>query len=104
MIRSSGRWGYANKIVMMIEMTYILQYTAVFVLMLLAELLYFKLAVKYSIIDKPHHQSSHTGRRGDQGRRYRILPCFPAVVGCQRISFCLGTVRINGAGNCQFYR
>jgi len=42
-------------------MTYILQYAAVFVLMLLAELLYFKLAVKYNIIDKPHHQSSHTG-------------------------------------------
>lgn len=42
-------------------MTYILQYAAVFVLMLLAELLYFKFAVKYSIIDKPHHQSSHTG-------------------------------------------
>ena len=42
-------------------MTYIWQYAAVFVLMLLAELLYFKLAVKYSIIDKPHHQSSHTG-------------------------------------------
>lgn len=46
---------------MMTEMTYILQYVAVFVLMLLAELLYFKIAVKYSIIDKPHHQSSHTG-------------------------------------------
>ena len=46
---------------MMTEMTYILQYAAVFVLMLLAELLYFKLAVKYNIIDKPHHQSSHTG-------------------------------------------
>lgn len=46
---------------MMTELTYIWQYAAVFVLMLLAELLYFKLAVKYSIIDKPHHQSSHTG-------------------------------------------
>ena len=46
---------------MMTEMTDILQYAAVFVLMLLAELLYFKLAVKYNIIDKPHHQSSHTG-------------------------------------------
>ena len=46
---------------MMTELTYIWQYAAVFMLMLLAELLYFKLAVKYSIIDKPHHQSSHTG-------------------------------------------
>ena len=46
---------------MMTELTYIWQYAAVFVLMLLAELLYFKLAVKYNIIDKPHHQSSHTG-------------------------------------------
>lgn len=46
---------------MMTELTYIWQYAAVFMLMLLAELLYFKLAVKYNIIDKPHHQSSHTG-------------------------------------------
>ena len=46
---------------MMTELTYIWQYAAVFILMLLAELLYFKLAVKYNIIDKPHHQSSHTG-------------------------------------------
>ena len=61
MIRSLERWEYGNRHVMMTEMTYILQYAAVFVLMLLAELLYFKLAVKYSIIDKPHHQSSHTG-------------------------------------------
>ena len=61
MIRSSGRWGYGNRIVMMTELTYIWQYAAVFMLMLLAELLYFKLAVKYNIIDKPHHQSSHTG-------------------------------------------
>ena len=61
MIRSSGRWGYGNRNEMMTEMTYILQYAAVFVVMLLAELLFFKLAVKYNIIDKPHHQSSHTG-------------------------------------------
>jgi len=39
----------------------IYKYAAVFVVMLLAELLYFKLAVKYNIIDRPHHQSSHTG-------------------------------------------
>ena len=61
MKRSSGRWEFVNRLVMMTEMTYILQYAAVFVVMLLAELLYFKLAVKYNIIDRPHHQSSHTG-------------------------------------------
>ena len=94
MIRSSGRWGYGNRIVMMTELTYIWQYAAVFMLMLLAELLYFKLAVKYSIIDKPHHQSSHTGVAIRGG----------AVVSCEWISFYLGTVRIDGAGNCQFYR
>lgn len=45
----------------MIEMNYILQFPAVFIVLLLAELLYFKIAVRYSIIDRPHHQSSHTG-------------------------------------------
>ena len=45
----------------MIEMNYILQFPAVFIVLLLVELLYFKIAVRYSIIDRPHHQSSHTG-------------------------------------------
>ena len=37
-----------------------LTYTIIFVLLLLAELLYFRIADKFNIIDKPNQRSSHT--------------------------------------------
>ena len=41
-------------------MTIILIYTAIFVLLLIAELVYFNIADHYNIIDKPNERSSHT--------------------------------------------
>ena len=35
-------------------------YIIIFVLLLLAELLYFRIADKFNIIDKPNQRSSHT--------------------------------------------
>ncbi len=35
-------------------------YVVIFILLLLAELIYFKIADKYNIIDKPNHRSAHT--------------------------------------------
>ena len=41
-------------------MTIILVYTAIFVLLLIAELVYFNIADHFNIIDKPNERSSHT--------------------------------------------
>ncbi len=41
-------------------MTIILVYAAIFVLLLIAELVYFNIADHYNIIDKPNERSSHT--------------------------------------------
>ncbi len=35
-------------------------YLVIFILLFLAELIYFKIADKYNIIDKPNHRSAHT--------------------------------------------
>ena len=37
-----------------------MKYLSIFVLLLVAELLYFRIAEKYRIIDKPNERSSHT--------------------------------------------
>lgn len=49
-----------NKVYFLIDNLIVITYIIIFVLLLLAELIYFRIANKYDIIDKPNERSSHS--------------------------------------------
>lgn len=73
-------------------------YTILFVILLILELLYFKIADKYNIIDKPNSRSSHTGiiLRGGGVVFYLGALMYGIISGFNYPWFLLGLTLISG--------